>query len=209
MQIRSHSGSFEHSTIQHLHCRFNFNQIAFHIFAYFPFVKLTSPPPPSDLKYFSRGLIDCKWEARLVGAPRKKRKEYYPFYVDYDSNYSPPGHFEIVRVYFKPRKTVGIKKKEKKDDTQFFFWQGIAFSLKKFIVPQCYIETKLNIIVDMSLEMPVISLTGRGIEKSLNIIKSEIHFNPVIPFTIIQEIDFTIENTCHYPVEFFWHHLDE
>ncbi|XP_031371256.1 hydrocephalus-inducing protein homolog isoform X3 [Apis dorsata] len=61
----------------------------------------------------------------------------------------------------------------------------------------------------MSLEMPVISLTGRGIEKSLNIIKSKIHFNPVIPFTVIQEIDFTIENTCHYPVEFFWHHLDE
>ncbi|XP_012348830.2 hydrocephalus-inducing protein homolog [Apis florea] len=61
----------------------------------------------------------------------------------------------------------------------------------------------------MSLEIPVVSLTGRGIEKSLNIIKSNIEFNPVIPFTVIQEIVFTIENTCHYPVEFFWHHLDE
>lgn len=48
-----------------------------------------------------------------MGAPRKKRKEYYPFYVDYDSNRSAPGHFEIVRVYFKPRKTVGIERKKK------------------------------------------------------------------------------------------------
>lgn len=128
MQIRSHSGSFEHSTIQHLHCRFNFNQIAFHIFAYFPFLNLT---PPSDLKYFSRGLIDCKWEARLVGAPRKKRKEYYPFYVDYDSNYSPPGHFEIVRVYFKPRKTVGIKRKEKNTIRNFFFLARNCLFIKK------------------------------------------------------------------------------
>lgn len=102
----------------------------------------------------------------------------------------------------------GRNRKKEKNDMQIF-WQAIPFSSKKFIVPQCYIETKLNIIVDMSLEMPVISLTGRGIEKSLNIIKSKIHFNPVIPFTVIQEIDFTIENTCHYPVEFFWHHLDE
>lgn len=130
MQIRSHSGSFEHSTIQHLHCRFNFNQIAFHIFAYFPFVKLISSPS-SDLKYFSRGLIDCKWEARLVGAPRKKRKEYYPFYVDYDSNYSPPGHFEIVRVYFKPRKTVGIKRKEKNTIRNFFFLARNCLFIKK------------------------------------------------------------------------------
>lgn len=142
-----------------------------------------------------------------MGAPRKKRKEYYPFYVDYDSNRSPPGHFEVVRVYFKPRKTVGIKRKKKTMCN--FFGKESPFHQKKFIIPQCYIETKLNIIVDMSLEMPVISLTGRGIEKSLNIIKSEIQFNPVIPFTVIQEIDFTIENTCHYPVEFFWHHLDE
>lgn len=103
----------------------------------------------------------------------------------------------------------GRNKKKEENDVQFFFGKESPFHKKKFIVPQCYIETKLNIIVDMSLEMPVISLTGRGIEKSLNIIKSEIQFNPVIPFTVIQEIDFTIENTCHYPVEFFWHHLDE
>lgn len=64
-----------------------------------------------------------------MGAPRKKRKEYYPFYVDYDSNRSPPGHFEVVRVYFKPRKTVGIKRKKKTMCN--FFWQGIPFSSKK------------------------------------------------------------------------------
>lgn len=64
-----------------------------------------------------------------MGAPRKKRKEYYPFYVDYDSNRSPPGHFEVVRVYFKPRKTVGIKRKKKTMSN--FFWQGIPFSSKK------------------------------------------------------------------------------
>lgn len=124
----------------------------------------------------------------------------------------PAGPFWNRSRVFQASKDGRNKKKGKKTIRNFFFSKElllICFSLKKFIVPQCYIETKLNIIVDMSLEMPVISLTGRGIEKSLNIIKSEIHFNPVIPFTIIQEIDFTIENTCHYPVEFFWHHLDE
>lgn len=146
-----------------------------------------------------------------MNVPRKKRKEYYPFYIDYDSNRTPPGHFEIVRVYFKPRKTVGMNEKKKKRTIKYanFLCKEFPFQKNVHRFTQCYIETKLNIIVDMSLEMPVISLTGRGIEKSLNIVKSNIQFNPVIPFTVTQEIVFTIENTCHYPVEFFWHHLDE
>lgn len=67
-----------------------------------------------------------------MNVPRKKRKEYYPFYIDYDSNRTPPGHFEIVRVYFKPRKTVGMneKKKKKNDKVCKFFMQGIPFSKK-------------------------------------------------------------------------------
>ncbi|KAK1122967.1 hypothetical protein K0M31_008605 [Melipona bicolor] len=125
----------------------------------------------------NEGLVDCEWEARLSDVHRKKHQED-PFYVEYDTNHCPPGHFEIVRVYFKPRKT-------------------------------CYIEAKLKIIVKMSLEMQIIALTGRGIEKSLNIIKPTIQFLPTVPFTDIQETVFTIENTCNYPVEFFWHHLDE
>lgn len=103
------------------------------------------------------------------------------------------------------------RKKKKKRTIKYanFLCKEFPFQKNVHRFTQCYIETKLNIIVDMSLEIPVVSLTGRGIEKSLNIIKSNIEFNPVIPFTVIQEIVFTIENTCHYPVEFFWHHLDE
>ncbi|CAD1478444.1 unnamed protein product [Heterotrigona itama] len=126
----------------------------------------------------NEGLVDCEWEARLSDVHRKKHQEDYPFYVEYDTNHCPPGHFQVVRVYFKPRKT-------------------------------CYIETKLKVIVKMSLEMQIIALTGRGIEKSLNIIKPTIQFLPIVPFTDIQERVFTIENTCNYPVEFFWHHLDD
>ncbi|KAK9306551.1 hypothetical protein QLX08_002752 [Tetragonisca angustula] len=118
----------------------------------------------------NEGLVDCEWEARLSDAHHKKHQEDYSFYVEYDTNHCPPGHFEVVR---------------------------------------CYIEAKLKIIVKMSLEMQIVVLTGRGIEKSLNIIKPTIQFLPTVPFTDIQETVFTIENTCNYPVEFFWHHLDE
>ncbi|XP_048264436.1 LOW QUALITY PROTEIN: hydrocephalus-inducing protein [Bombus terrestris] len=116
------------------------------------------------------GLVDCEWEARLSDVHRKKQHEDYPFYVEYDTNYCPPGHFEIVR---------------------------------------CYIETRLKIIVKMSPETQIVAITGRGIEKRLNIIEPTIQFLPTIPYTNIQEVVFTIENTCNYPVEFFWHHLDD
>lgn len=53
-----------------------------------------------------------------------------------------------------------------------------------------------------------VTLTGRGIEKSLDIIEPTIEFLPCVPFTEVQEVDFRIENNCNYPVEFFWHHLD-
>ena len=61
----------------------------------------------------------------------------------------------------------------------------------------------------MSPETQIVAITGRGIEKRLNIIEPTIQFLPTIPYTNIQEVVFTIENTCNYPVEFFWHHLDE
>ncbi|XP_053973580.1 hydrocephalus-inducing protein homolog [Hylaeus volcanicus] len=60
----------------------------------------------------------------------------------------------------------------------------------------------------MSLETLVVALTGHGVEKSLNVIDSVVRFLPVVPFTEIQEAIFTVENSCDYPVEFFWHHLD-
>ncbi|XP_026670106.1 hydrocephalus-inducing protein homolog [Ceratina calcarata] len=74
---------------------------------------------------------------------------------------------------------------------------------------QCYVESKLKINVKMSSETETIALTGRGIEKNLNVVESNIRFVPTIPFTEIQEVIFTVENACNYPVEFFWHHLDE
>lgn len=61
----------------------------------------------------------------------------------------------------------------------------------------------------MSLETQVVSLKGRGIERSLNIIEPSIEFAASVPFTEVQEIVFRIENAVDYPVEFFWHHLDE
>ncbi|XP_043589569.1 hydrocephalus-inducing protein homolog [Bombus pyrosoma] len=61
----------------------------------------------------------------------------------------------------------------------------------------------------MSPETQIVAITGRGIEKRLNIIEPTIQFLPAIPYTNIQEVVFTIENTCNYPVEFFWHHLDD
>nr|XP_034173204.1 hydrocephalus-inducing protein homolog isoform X3 [Osmia lignaria] len=73
----------------------------------------------------------------------------------------------------------------------------------------CNVEAKLKIIVKFSLESQVITLIGRGIEKHLNVIEPDIQFEPIVPFTKIQETIFTIENPCDYPVEFFWHHLDD
>ncbi|XP_029041388.2 hydrocephalus-inducing protein homolog [Osmia bicornis bicornis] len=73
----------------------------------------------------------------------------------------------------------------------------------------CYVEAKLKIIVKFSLESQVITLIGCGIEKHLNVIEPDIRFEPIVPFTKIQETIFTIENPCDYPVEFFWHHLDD
>lgn len=70
-------------------------------------------------------------------------------------------------------------------------------------------EAKLKIVVNMSLETQVVSLKGRGIERSLNIIEPSIEFAASVPFIEVQEIVFRIENAVDYPVEFFWHHLDE
>ncbi|XP_043251740.1 hydrocephalus-inducing protein homolog [Colletes gigas] len=60
----------------------------------------------------------------------------------------------------------------------------------------------------MGLETQIVSLTGHGVEKSLSIIEPVVQFLPTVPFTEIQETVFTIRNACNYPVEFFWHHLD-
>ncbi|KAG7200298.1 hypothetical protein KM043_017763 [Ampulex compressa] len=67
---------------------------------------------------------------------------------------------------------------------------------------------KLNLAANMSLESHIVTLTGHGIERELNIIEPTIRFLSVVPFTRIQEEVFTIEAGCRYPVEFFWHHLD-
>ncbi|CAK9811305.1 Hydrocephalus-inducing protein [Anthophora quadrimaculata] len=88
---------------------------------------------------------------------------------------------------------------------------GDSEVVRVYFKPQktCYIEAKLKIKAKMSLETPIVSLTGRGIEKSLNIIEPVIQFLPTVPYTNIQEIVFTVENVCNYPVEFFWHHIDD
>ncbi|XP_043670273.1 hydrocephalus-inducing protein homolog [Vespula pensylvanica] len=61
----------------------------------------------------------------------------------------------------------------------------------------------------MGLELQTIALTGHGIERKLDINESSIKFLPTIPYMEIQEREFTIENNCEYPIEFFWHHLDD
>ncbi|XP_076763162.1 uncharacterized protein LOC143430670 [Xylocopa sonorina] len=73
----------------------------------------------------------------------------------------------------------------------------------------CYIEAKLKIIVKMGFETQIVKLIGRGIEKRVNIIAPVIRFLPTVPFTEIQDKVFTIENACDYPMELFWHHLDD
>lgn len=60
----------------------------------------------------------------------------------------------------------------------------------------------------MGLETQTVTLLGRGIEHKLRISDLNINFPPTVLFTEVQEKIFTIENTCNYPVEFFWHHLD-
>ncbi|XP_046822173.1 uncharacterized protein LOC124425640 [Vespa crabro] len=60
----------------------------------------------------------------------------------------------------------------------------------------------------MGLELQTIALTGHGMERKLNVNESFITFLPTVPYMEIQEREFTIENNCEYPIEFFWHHLD-
>ncbi|XP_047350386.1 uncharacterized protein LOC124949428 [Vespa velutina] len=60
----------------------------------------------------------------------------------------------------------------------------------------------------MGLELQTIALTGHGMERKLNVNESFIKFLPTVPYMEIQEREFTIENNCEYPIEFFWHHLD-
>ncbi|XP_011879968.1 PREDICTED: uncharacterized protein LOC105568710 [Vollenhovia emeryi] len=60
----------------------------------------------------------------------------------------------------------------------------------------------------MGLETQVVTLLGHGIEHKLRISDRDINFPPTVLFTEVQEKVFTIENTCNYPVELFWHHLD-
>ncbi|KAK2576816.1 hypothetical protein KPH14_005450 [Odynerus spinipes] len=73
----------------------------------------------------------------------------------------------------------------------------------------CCINTKLNVVVNMGLEFQIITLTGYGVERKLNINEPVVKFSPTVPYLEMQELEFTIENTCEYPVEFFWHHLDD
>lgn len=61
----------------------------------------------------------------------------------------------------------------------------------------------------MGLEHQTIALTGHGIERKLNVNESFIEFSPTVPYMEIQEREFTIENDFDYPIEIFWHHLDE
>nr|XP_050852292.1 LOW QUALITY PROTEIN: uncharacterized protein LOC127064781 [Vespula vulgaris] len=61
----------------------------------------------------------------------------------------------------------------------------------------------------MGLELQTIALTGHGIERKLDINESSIKFLPTIPYMEIQEREFMIENNCEYPIEYFWHHLDD
>lgn len=70
-------------------------------------------------------------------------------------------------------------------------------------------EANLKIIVKMGLETQVVTLLGHGIEYKLRISDLDISFPPTMLFTEVLEKTFTIENTCNYPVEFFWHHLDK
>ncbi|KYQ52600.1 Hydrocephalus-inducing protein [Trachymyrmex zeteki] len=72
----------------------------------------------------------------------------------------------------------------------------------------CRMEANLKIIVKMGLETQVVTLLGHGIEYKLRISDLDISFPPTMLFTEVLEKTFTIENTCNYPVEFFWHHLD-
>jgi len=69
-------------------------------------------------------------------------------------------------------------------------------------------KANLKITVKMGLETQVVTLLGHGIEHKLRISDLNISFPPTILFTEVLEKVFTIENTCNYPVEFFWHHLD-
>lgn len=69
-------------------------------------------------------------------------------------------------------------------------------------------EANLKIFVKMGLETQVVTLLGHGIECKLRISDFNINFSPTMLFTEVQDKVFTIENTCNYPVEFFWHHLD-
>ncbi|XP_011690792.1 PREDICTED: hydrocephalus-inducing protein-like [Wasmannia auropunctata] len=72
----------------------------------------------------------------------------------------------------------------------------------------CHMEANLKIIVKMGLETQMVTLLGHGVEHKLRISDLDINFPSTVLFTELLEKIFTIENTCNYPVEFFWHHLD-
>ncbi|XP_072764383.1 hydrocephalus-inducing protein homolog [Anoplolepis gracilipes] len=91
-----------------------------------------------------------------------------------------------------------------------FLSSGYSEIINVYFKPHkaCRVEANLKIIVKMGLETQTVTLLGRGVERKLRISDLNINFPPTILFTEVQEKIFTIENTCDYPVEFFWHHLD-
>ncbi|KAI4504415.1 hypothetical protein M0802_000886 [Mischocyttarus mexicanus] len=111
-----------------------------------------------------------------------------------------------------------VMKRKKQDYCPFSVHQeydtyspGHSSTIEVYFKPRepCYINAKLNIIVKMGLELQRITLMGHGIERKINLSESFIQFLPTIPYLDVQERELTIENNSEYPIEFFWHHLDD
>lgn len=71
------------------------------------------------------------------------------------------------------------------------------------------VSRSVMINVQDGLETKKFCLYSIGIERKLKILHSSITFPNVIPDSNPVEENFTIQNNNSYPIEIFWHHLDE
>lgn len=141
----------------------------------------------------------------MLSTRGRKGQEECPFYVERESSRSSPGQTQVLRVCFKPRSTVRISCKH----IPFPFLRIREATKQPSYRFQWHAQAKLEIFVKMGLETQVVWLTGHGIEPKINIIEPIVRFPSVVPFTEVQEATFTVENPSLYPIELFWHHLDE